>query len=147
MNCEFLFLCAPLFMMTAAQTPASCCPPAPSGSGCPKFGVISSFYPLSLLSSSIHPSCSLSTQSRLISKVRWISKPTEFHSVGTCFMYLFWPHHVACRILVPQAGIEPGAPAVKAWSPHHWIAKKFGTCFKSWLVTVKSTLLFGLHSC
>ena len=32
---------------------------------------------------------------------------------------------MACKILVPQAGIDPGCLAVKAWSPNHWTARKF----------------------
>ena len=30
-------------------------------------------------------------------------------------MYLFWPHHMAYGILVPQLEIEPVPPAVEAW--------------------------------
>ena len=32
---------------------------------------------------------------------------------------------MACRILVPQPGIEPRPLAVKAWSPNHWTAREF----------------------
>ena len=32
---------------------------------------------------------------------------------------------MACRILVPQLGIEPGSPAVEAWNPNHWTAREF----------------------
>ena len=32
----------------------------------------------------------------------------------------FWPHHMAFRILMPQAGTEPAPPAVDAQSPHPW---------------------------
>ena len=32
---------------------------------------------------------------------------------------------LACRILVPQPGIEPGHSAVKLWTPKHWTAKEF----------------------
>lgn len=31
---------------------------------------------------------------------------------------------MACGILVPQPGIEPGSSAVKAQSYNHWIAKE-----------------------
>ena len=34
---------------------------------------------------------------------------------------------MACGILVPQPGIEPGPPAMKAQSPNHWIAREFPT--------------------
>ena len=35
-----------------------------------------------------------------------------------------WPHHMTCRILVPQAGIEPMPPALEAWSLDHGAASK-----------------------
>ena len=31
---------------------------------------------------------------------------------------------MACGILVPQRGIEPGATAVKAPSPNHWTGRE-----------------------
>ena len=36
----------------------------------------------------------------------------------------FWPCHTACKILVPQPGIEPGSMAVKAPCPNHWTARE-----------------------
>ena len=33
-------------------------------------------------------------------------------------------HHLACRILVPWAGIEPSPPAVEAQSPNHWTTRE-----------------------
>ena len=41
------------------------------------------------------------------------------------FVYLFWLHHAACRLLVAQPGIEPWPPAVEAQSPNHWTARVF----------------------
>ena len=40
---------------------------------------------------------------------------------------LFWAmlHSLGCRILVPQPGIEPMPPTVKAWSPNHWTPREF----------------------
>ena len=35
----------------------------------------------------------------------------------TFFFFLFWLCGAACRILVPQPGIEPVTPAVDVWSP------------------------------
>ena len=32
---------------------------------------------------------------------------------------------MACRILVPQLGIEPRSQAVEAWNPNHWTAREF----------------------
>ena len=40
-------------------------------------------------------------------------------------LLFFWPRHVACEILVPHPGIEPGPTAVKARSPNHWTARGF----------------------
>ena len=34
---------------------------------------------------------------------------------------------MACGILVPRPGIEPGHPAVEAWSPNHWTAREVPT--------------------
>ena len=33
---------------------------------------------------------------------------------------MFMLHHMACGILVPQPGIEPVSPALKAQSLNHW---------------------------
>ena len=30
--------------------------------------------------------------------------------------FVFWPHHVACGIFVPQSGVEPTSPALEAQS-------------------------------
>lgn len=36
----------------------------------------------------------------------------------------FWLYHVACRILVLEAGIEPVPPAVVVWSLNSWTARE-----------------------
>ena len=41
------------------------------------------------------------------------------------WFFIFWPHHAACRILVPWPGIEPTPSAVKVWSPNHWTSREF----------------------
>ena len=41
------------------------------------------------------------------------------------FVLFFWPSHMACGILVPRPGIEPGLSAVKARSPNHWTTREF----------------------
>ena len=38
------------------------------------------------------------------------------------YIFFFWPHHVACRILVPQPGIQLVPPAVEVWSLNQWTA-------------------------
>ena len=40
------------------------------------------------------------------------------------FILFFWPCHVVCGILVPRPGIEPGPPALEAWSFNHWTARE-----------------------
>ena len=35
-------------------------------------------------------------------------------------LFYFWPHNVACGILVPWPGIEPEPLGLKVWSPNHW---------------------------
>ena len=41
----------------------------------------------------------------------------------------FWPHHAACRILVPPPGIgpppRPVPPAVETRRPNHWTTREF----------------------
>ena len=39
--------------------------------------------------------------------------------------FFFWPHYIACRILVPQSETEPRSLAMKIPSPNHWTARKF----------------------
>ena len=50
-----------------------------------------------------------------------------------CFVL---PHHVACRILVPQPGVESRPTAVKAPSLNHWTARKFSLIFALNLISV-----------
>ena len=56
---------------------------------------------------------------------------------------------MACRILVPQPGIEPGATAVKAPSPNYWTARElpqiFTKIFKIYLFLQLSILLIVLQ--
>ena len=42
-----------------------------------------------------------------------------------CFPFFFWLLCAACRILVPQPGIEPRPTAVKALSPNYWTTREF----------------------
>ena len=41
------------------------------------------------------------------------------------FIYTFWQHSLACRVLVPWPGIEPSSWAVSTHSPNHWTTKEF----------------------
>ena len=49
----------------------------------------------------------------------WSTQPQNWGG-----FFFFWLSHAACWILVPQPGIEPLLPAVKARSPNHWIARE-----------------------
>ena len=40
------------------------------------------------------------------------------------FIYLFWLHRVAFRILIPQPGIEPVPPAVEGRRLNHWTPRE-----------------------
>ena len=42
------------------------------------------------------------------------------HKTFFFFFFIFWLCDAACRILVPQAGIEPVTTAVDVWIPSHW---------------------------
>ena len=43
-------------------------------------------------------------------------------------LFTFWPHHVACGILVPQPGTELGPSAVRVQSSNHWTNREFPRC-------------------
>lgn len=40
------------------------------------------------------------------------------------FFFLFLPHCMSCRILVPGPGFEPVPPEVEAQSPNHWTTRE-----------------------
>ena len=40
------------------------------------------------------------------------------------FFGVFWLHHTACGILVPQLGIEPTPPVLEVQSLNHWTARE-----------------------
>ena len=40
------------------------------------------------------------------------------------FLFFFWPHHKACRILLPRSKIGPIPPAVEAQSLNCWAARE-----------------------
>ena len=45
------------------------------------------------------------------------------------FNLFFWPHRVACGILVPRPGIEAVPPALGAQSLNHWTPREVLSCF------------------
>ena len=40
---------------------------------------------------------------------------------------IFWPHHIAPRMLVPHPGIEPVPPEVETQILNHWATKEVPT--------------------
>ena len=46
------------------------------------------------------------------------------------YLIYFWPHHRACKILVPWPGIEPTAPVLETQSLNHWTAREVPILFK-----------------
>ena len=70
------------------------------------------------------------------------------------FSFLFWPHHVACGILVPWPETEPRSSAMRGQNPNHWITREFPLmpflkhkvfeiCF--FLVVIAGVVVFPLH--
>ena len=57
-----------------------------------------------------------------MSKRSQIAKITQ--SMIPFFFFFFWLHHTACRIFVPQPGIEPVPPAVEVRGLNHWTARE-----------------------
>ena len=56
-----------------------------------------------------------------------ISNLTTVAFIYLFYLFIFLPHCVACEILVPRPGIEPGPSAVRVQSLNHWTARKFPT--------------------
>lgn len=54
-----------------------------------------------------------------------ISLPLHLFYFLNFIKKIFWPRHVAFRILVPNPGSKPHAPAVEAQSINHWSIRKF----------------------
>ena len=64
------------------------------------------------------------------------------------YLYFFWPHHAACRNLVPWPEIKPMLPALEAWSANHWTANEVPTrpAFKQKLGPVYNLVGNNFHS-
>ena len=58
-----------------------------------------------------------------------LSVSTVYYWVHGFFCLFFWLHHMACRILVPQPGTEPGLSTVKSQGPNHWTAGELPIVF------------------
>ena len=55
-------------------------------------------------------------------------RPTQ-PSISPNSYFVFWPCQIACRVLVPQPGIEPRPPTVEALSPNHWTTSEIPKSF------------------
>ena len=77
--------------------------------------------------------------------------PWIHHRFPISSFFFFWPHWVACRVLVPRPGIEPVPPALGVWSLNHWIAREFPPFPHFMLIPeshswyLPSSLIFHIH--
>ena len=57
--------------------------------------------------------------------LKYVSNPNIFKRKITPYFCIFSPHCMACRLLVPQPGIEPLPPAVEMQSSplHHQVSR------------------------
>ena len=53
-----------------------------------------------------------------------ITPPSPFTFFVFKYLFIYWPHLLACGILVPQPGIEPVSPAVEKQTLNHWTARE-----------------------
>ena len=80
---------------------------------------VSSSEVLSQIHANIYPlTCTLVAQGENTN-----SEILIFVSVSLFFFFFFG--HMACRVLIPQPGIEPVSPVVEVWSLNHWTAREF----------------------
>ena len=67
-------------------------------------------------------SASRSTNRTLRASFCLFNSLIDSNSLSMNSFLFFWPFCTAHRILVPQPGVEPGPPVVKAWILNHWTA-------------------------
>lgn len=70
--------------------------------------------------------------------MQW-QKAWAFKTFKLFFLLIFGPHHIACRVLVPQAGVKSTSPALTARSLNHWHVKKVPRSFQIGLLAVQVT--------
>ena len=70
-------------------------------------------------------------QGSYVSEYPYFSHKEDFHrcpsqEINIFFLnlILFWPHHMACRILVPQPGIESKPPPVEVQRLNPWTSRE-----------------------
>ena len=54
----------------------------------------------------------------------WDLNSVYIWSLIFCFVCLFWPHHMECRLLVPRPGIEPSLSLLEVWTLNHWTSRE-----------------------
>ena len=61
---------------------------------------------------------------------------------GFLSVFLFWPCHEACGILVPRPGIEPLSPALEVQTVNHWTIREVlvFVCLVHWLCSLEQCL-------
>ena len=59
------------------------------------------------------------------------------------YLFIYWPHHAASGILVPQPGIEPKPLSMREWSETHF--EKWNYCEQ--LYTYKFDYLDEMDKC
>ena len=55
----------------------------------------------------------------------WVQEPRVEVRMAPSTILFFWPHRVACGILIPLPGVKPVPPALGARSLNHWTAREF----------------------
>ena len=58
-------------------------------------------------------------------KYSWKTLQLPLYRLFFSFFFFFLPHYMACGILVPYQGLNPGSSAVRGQSPNHLTAKEF----------------------
>ena len=61
---------------------------------------------------------------RFVKKIRVVISIHCLYIQKKFFFFFFFGHCMACRILVPQPGIEPQFLAVRVWISNHWITRE-----------------------
>ena len=60
----------------------------------------------------------------LVCYLLWGFSPRVVFNYEFLLPFFFWPHHMACGILVPQPWIEPMASALEVRSLNHWATRE-----------------------
>ena len=62
------------------------------------------------------------------------------------YLFIFWLHHAACRILVPWPEIKPVCPMMEVQSNNHWTTRDFPFSFHFWCGVFLVHLMHSCHS-